>query len=375
MRISDPVTQTQKNRWVSPMRQLLSDPAGTWITGFSGALRRRLMAVLLALPQAVPAGLPTSTELLAMVGIPQDKIARLDRGEVVSHDIGEYSERELAKIIAIYLPVSLEQVTGFLREVDLISIDPEVTAYSLIPRNASVDDFKGIAQSFRGDEALDILESRAGEHFNLSSTEITSFGQLRNHLPVADTHRQIELAAQQYQKLLFQRWQSYRSKGLAGIAAYTREDGATSPAEELDDAARNCKLLSAFFPQLYDGWLNYPAGLPAGVEEHFYWLNRRVENRPTMVLGHRMFQTTGDGTLVVERQFYVGHSYNSTHQIVGALPYRTGTLVFYAERTSTDQVAGLASGLRHDIGRRQLQAEMTDRLKRLSKSLQNAGDK
>lgn len=36
-----------------------------------------------------------------------------------------------------------------------------------------------------------------------------------------------------------------------------------------------------------------------------------------------------------------GHSYNSGRLILGALPFRGGTLVFYRQLSSTDQVAGL----------------------------------
>ncbi|MDD4913422.1 MAG: hypothetical protein PHW13_00115 [Methylococcales bacterium] len=342
-----------------------------WVFRLYGLVMCSVLPMLLAAPVAGAAALPTSAEILEMVGVPPAKIARLDRGEVIAHDILETGDRELAKIIAIYLTVPPEKVAGFMRDVDLITIDPEVTAYGAIPRNATLDDFKGLALSFRqGDEALELLDAEAGEQFNLSNAEISSFGLLKSQNPASSRKALVEQASRQYQKLLFQRWQAYRSTGLAGIAAYSREDGVTSPAEELNEAARNCKVLSAFFPQLYSSLLKYPAGLPAGTEEHFYWINRKIESRPTAVLGHRIFQMTKAGALVVERQFYVGHSYNSTHQIVGALPYRTGTLVFYAERTSTDQVAGLASGLRHDIGRKHLQEQMVERLERLGKTLE-----
>jgi len=53
----------------------------------------------------------------------------------------------------------------------------------------------------------------------------------------------------------------------------------------------------------------------------------------------------------------------------GGLPYKDGTLVFYSTRSSTDQVAGMGSSLKHSIGREQMKKEMIKRLQRLNKDL------
>lgn len=46
--------------------------------------------------------------------------------------------------------------------------------------------------------------------------------------------------------------------------------------------------------------------------------------------------------------------------------------MFYGQLTSTDQVTGMASGLRHNIGREQMKEQMILRLKQLSKTVQKA---
>jgi hypothetical protein len=69
--------------------------------------------------------------------------------------------------------------------------------------------------------------------------------------------------------------------------------------------------------------------------------------------------STGAGEVILARQFYAGHSYNSNQLTIACLPYRDGSLVFYANRTFTDQVAGFGSSLKHSIGREQAQNEMT----------------
>ncbi|MGZ8095912.1 MAG: hypothetical protein ACXW0L_05760 [Methylosarcina sp.] len=49
------------------------------------------------------------------------------------------------------------------------------------------------------------------------------------------------------------------------------------------------------------------------------------------------------------------------------MPYREGSLVFYANRNFTDQVVGLGSGLKRSIGREQLKSEIVKRLMNLRK--------
>ena len=328
---------------------------------------------LIYVSASIAAPMPSSEEVLNLVGISREQIAKLHQGEIIAHDIPEATGKELAMSIAIYLPVAIENIVEYIKNGDLLAIDPDITAHGEISKNAKALNFKEFAFSEKQhDEAVDLLNSEAGDHFNLSNQEITSFASIRNTLSSADKKALTEIVSQKYREMLLQRCQAYQIYGLAGITAYSRENGVVDPASELRIATENNKLLVQFFPELFRGLINYPVGLPSGIEEHFHWINREIENRPTAILVHRIHLATKTGALIVAREFYVGHSYNSSHLIVGALPYRDGTLVFYGQRTSTDQVTGMASGLRHNIGREQMKEQMVLRLKQLSKTVQKA---
>jgi hypothetical protein len=168
---------------------------------------------------------------------------------------------------------------------------------------------------------------------------------------------------------LLQRLQNYQKNGLAGISAYSRGKDQANPATELRTDAINSKAWAQYFPALQQAWLNYPNGMPENATEQFVWLNRQVENRPTAILNHRILVTNENGGIILSRQFYVGHSYNSSSVVAGGLPYKDGTLVFYSTRSSTDQVAGIGSALKHSIGREQMKKEMIKLLQRLNKDL------
>jgi len=77
------------------------------------------------------------------------------------------------------------------------------------------------------------------------------------------------------------------------------------------------------------------------------------------------------GGIIVSRQFYVGHSYHSSHVVAGCVLYKEGAQVLYSTRSSTDQVAGMGSSLKYSIGRDKKKKERIKRLQRLNKDLKS----
>jgi hypothetical protein len=87
-----------------------------------------------------------------------------------------------------------------------------------------------------------------------------------------------------------------------------------------------------------------------------------------------MFQFKPEKYLLATfREFYVGHSYNSLHIVVGALPGKEGTVIFYMNRTSTDQVAGFGGGLKRKIGSGMLRDEVVKLFTEYRRSLEKGG--
>ncbi len=323
--------------------------------------------VLIALTLSVTfpvfaANLPDSEGLIQQLGIQQQDVAKLNQGEVVFFNVAETNEKELAAGAAMYFPAAPSKMVGLIKNKGLASIDTEVTVEGTIPLQATLDNFKGFAFKTGSDEAANFLAAKPGSQFNLSTEEFQVLQTASSAQPDA--------ASQVYRKILLQRWQAYRKNGLKGIATYDRGNGSeANPAGELRTATQNSKVLARYFPELYKAWLNYPAALPAGAEETFFWRNRNVESRPTAILVHRVMLSTDAGELILARQFYAGHSYNSNQLTIACLPYRDGSLVIYTNRTFTDQVTGFGSSLKHSIGGEQARGEMTKMLKNARKAL------
>lgn len=154
---------------------------------------------------------------------------------------------------------------------------------------------------------------------------------------------------------LLARYQAYRTKGLAGIAPYTRKSGRHLLAsDELSISLKQSKLLAKYLPSVYDALVKYPATtLQQGEEpeEQFLWINSDVLGRPTYALSHRMLFKVGEAYVFMDRQYYASHDYNCLQQGALALQTESGTVVVYLSRVSTDQVAGFGSSVKKSASR------------------------
>lgn len=335
--------------------------------------RRGLKAMLAIL--LINAGLaladPNAEELIAAVGIPPGAVRGLQKGEIVSFSVSEPTGKSLASGIAMYVKAPPEKVADLVRRGSLLASDPDVIARGDLPSGAGAEGFGRFTYAAaQADEAKALLEAKAGTHFNLSSQEIASFSALRGGLDTGNVKALTEAVSFHYRKLLAERVEAYRAGGLSGIAVYDRGNGAKAdPGAALSTDIHESKVLAQYFPKLYQTLLGFPAELPAGTESLFFWVNRKIEKRPTAVLVHRLSHALTDGAVMVQREFYVGHSYNSSQAVACTVPYQDGALVLYRLRSSTDQVAGMGQALKHSIGRDQLIKEIAKKFERLKSKL------
>jgi hypothetical protein len=326
---------------------------------------RYLIIVILFLTASCPLfaeKLPDYKELMQQLGMQQQDIASLNQGEIVFFNVSEGNEKELSVGAVVYMHAQPSKITNFIVTQGLASLDSDVTVEQSIPLQATLASFKGFNFGSGNDDAKNFFTATPGSQFNLSTQEYQIIRDTKLEQP--------DVVLEVYRNILLHRWQAYRKNGLKGIAAYDRGgDTEVSPGGELRTATLENKLLAQYYPDLYKAWLNYPITLPKDAKETFFWRNRQVENRPTAILVHRIMLSKDAGELILSRQFYVGHSYNSNQLTIVCLPYRDGSLVFYTNRNFTDQVAGFGSSLKNAIGHKQEKGEIVELLNQLLKSL------
>ena len=330
-----------------------------------GLLANSFLAGLTASGIAPAADTTVAIEVQELLQIPVDQRRRLVRGEIVSYPVAENSERELAVGLAVVVPASASQIVQYLASGQLIAQDASIGEFGLVPDELSSGTLvgPGFTASER-EEALSLFEAAPGTRLNLSLAEIDS---LRTAKAAGGSRSgAAELASDTYRRILSQRAQSYRQRGLAGIDAYARTGGAfTDPAVDLRPAVADVERIGRTGSDFHEALLRYPAGQPAQIASQVYWVKRRVQRRPHLSLLHRMV-VTGTGPMIhLERYFYVGHSFNSTQILTGVLAYQDGTMVFSTTRVSTDEVLGVGSQLKRTVARGQVRDEMRTRLERL----------
>ncbi len=306
----------------------------------------------------------TAEKLFQSLGFTAEEQEQLRQGEIVSHAFPELSDKELSITMAVLAPVPMSSLLDFARSGKGLEINRDILLHGDLGDGTA--DEKALQNAgftkAQASEINDLFQVEPGSKFNLSAAEMGRFTELRKRFTkkACGTDPACSAAVtSEFRGVLRDRIQAYRQRGLSGVEPYAREGGKTaSPAEELRKAANAAQILAKQFPAVFDAYVNYPKGDQSGIENKFLWLQQNIQDRPTFILSHRMLQVHEGIALAAERQFYVGQSYNSLQIFYGLLPQGGKTLVFYLNRTSTDQVAGFMSGTRHGVGRKIMEKEV-----------------
>ena len=318
------------------------------------------LVVLTLCLAGVSAQSPTPAEVARRLGFTDAEIERIKGGEIVTKNLKEGSDKELAGVLAAFFKKPVAELAGIALEGKMLESDPTIRAFHAWKPDATADEAfadVGLDDKESGEAKL-FQQASAGSKLNLSEAE------------VAQLHKGGDVNAA-LRAMLKARYEAYRQSGLKGIAPYARGGKKTAtPAEELALAIKETMPAAPRQQDYFQALLNYPSDPLPDMVHRFYWLKQTVENRPTFILAHRAELTTANAALLTEEQYYVGHSYNSNLIGGGCLAVEGGTLVFYVNRSFTDQVAGFGSGMKHGIGRGQMLSEVANNLKRVREQLQ-----
>lgn len=330
---------------------------GNTVASLAVRLVPLMMCVVVAPIRAQIPEAQTAAEVAAKLGYDADQIKKIQKGEIVRNNLKEGAENELAgTVVAVFnLPVR-DLADAALNARMLNPADPTAPFRGWSPEADADAAFEGLG--FTPKESREVrrfLNPEPGDELNLSTAEISRFRH--------DAH-DLESVNTTLRAILKERYEDYRQRGLGGTASYQRgEHEFSSPGEELR-LAINETMTAARQQDFFQSLLSYPTNLLAGVQHRFYWFKQLVQDRPTFILAHRAeFRFDDKASLVTEEQYYVGHSYNANFIAGACLAVQDGTVVFYVNRSFTDQVAGFASGMKRSIGRKQMLSEVAANLK------------
>ena len=240
-------------------------------------------------------------------GFTEAEIEKILRGEVLTKDLKEGSNKELAGVVALWLPRPVAEFADIALEGKLLRFDSSIRSLNAWKLDGSADK--------------------------------------------AFTDLQVDAAQQ---AMLKGRHDAYRKNGLKGI---------DSPGELLALAIKETRSLERL-PGYAEALLNFPAGPLPGMEHRFFAYEQDVEGRPAVILTHRAAVRGEHHALITEQRYYVSQVYDCRFIASECFEVPGGTLVFYVSRIFTDQVAGFGSRLKHVIGRGRMLAKVAANLKR-----------
>jgi hypothetical protein len=313
------------------------------------------LSVIFTGPIAEAVELPTVDEVMKELQLSDSDRENVRQGEIVDWKPTEGSDRELALGMVFLVKAKMEDLAEMYRRAMVLRDVSVITAHGTLTGQGTMADLAGVELKPNAEkEAKRYLNVEPGDELNLDAKEMAAFQALKSAgkdgvVPVKKVEELIRQG-------LLARYQSFHTKGLAGIAPYERGSGKQRRAgDELLLSTKQLTGVAKHLPAFHNYLLNYPNGLPKdeakNVEQFFYWLNIDIFGRPTYVLVNRILYHIGDAAMAVERQYYASHDYNSMLQGIAALPTKEGMFLFYIGRVSTDQVAGFTSAALHPVSR------------------------
>ncbi len=313
---------------------------------------------------------PTVDDLFALLNFSEeDKKAALS-GQVVSVDDERLRDDQLIAAVAVPVNASLAELAEGLKSGKNIGGDSSTIEWGPVP-TGDIADFKSL--SFGDAESSEIkklLKVKADSTFNLSGEEQSFLQEKLKGLASGDPAT-AQKAMDAYREVLAGRAKAYMEKGLGGVATYDHGDKELSPAEQLMAEQNSAEeFMSTHFPDFWKAFSNYPNDQSPDISSELYWINKRVESRPTFVLMHQMVQP-GDGFLLVsQRQIYVGHDYESLQMFGLALPTDNGSMIFSVNAVFTNQITGFFSGMAQSVGQKRTRESMEKHFQAVQKEVQ-----
>ncbi len=322
-----------------------------------------IVCALALAPLPASAAVPlTPDEIRHQLGFTDQEWSQVMQGQIVARAADELSDKELSIVMAVRVPAPLSRLVEMARSGSALTLNREILSHNLFGPDVPLEQaFAKAAYEPSESSEIQKLYQAKGSEFNLSGPELAQFAAFRDQHPGVKCGNDPKCSAGVmgiYRSIMIARMKAYQEKGLDGIAPYARDGGAAAdPAGELRKATEALGPLAARVPAVAS-FMSYPKADGTKLENRFAWYRQVIQDRPTFILAHRALWAGDDLVFSAERHFYVGQSYNSLEVIMGAFPDGDASILFYRNRTSTDQVAGFMQGTRHSMGRKFMEKEV-----------------
>lgn len=326
--------------------------------------RLMAMAIVASAPAlAMPAPASGPLEAGRPYGYSAQEMQQVLGGAILSKPLPEKSDKELAGVVALVFPRPIGELGNALLEGQWLR-DDKSTGPLRMWKDDQPPGAAFAAMQLGANDRVEIarfLRASADGSLNLAESEVARFRRIAAK-PGAASGGAVRAVNSTLRSVLEGRYDAYRKDGLRGILPYARQGKEpASPGKSLALAIQNSipPREEAFGRAL----LNYPADPVPDMQQRFFCYRQDIDDRPAFILSHRAGIFRERSALIAEVRYYVGHTYEGRFIASDCVAVPGGTLLFYVNRTFTDRVAGIGSGLRHGIGRKRMLDEVAANLK------------
>lgn len=311
---------------------------------------------------------PSLDTVFQALGFSQKDIEAVKKGQIVSVEPKRTRDDQLIAAVAVPIKATVAALTDGLKTGRSISVDSDVLSQGKIDpggRNPLA------AFAFKDSKEIDkLLSSDRAKNFHLSSEEQAMLEKQLAGLN-ANQSGSTEKAMAAYREVLAGRFEAYAKSGLDGVAPYVDGSNTLLPAATLKSATEQAKsFLSKHFPDFWAALDGFPKNGSQAIASDFYWVDRKVEGRPAAVLVHHLYEATDDYLMVSQRQYYVGHTYESLQMFGLAMPTESGSVIFSVNSIYTEQITGFFSGVAQSVGEKRTKESMIKHFEAVRKAIQ-----
>ena len=311
---------------------------------------------------------PSLDKVFQTLGFSQKDIEAVKNGQIVSIEPKRTRDDQLIAAVAVPIKASLADLAKGIETGRNISVDSDVLGQGKMETGSS-DPLA--AFTFKDNKEIDkLLSSDRAKNFHLSSDEQAMLEKRLAGLN-ANQAGSSEKAMAAYREVLTGRFKAYAAQGLKGVAPYVDGSNTLSPEATLEAATAQAKsFLSQYFPSFWTALNDFPKNGSQSIASDFYWVDREVEGRPAALLVHHLYEATDDYLMISQRQYYVGHTYESLQMFGLAMPTENGSVIFSVNSIYTEQITGFFSGVAQSVGEKRTKESMVKHFEAVRKAVQ-----
>ena len=299
------------------------------------------------------------------IGLSDEALERLRRGEPVTRTLGTSDGRDISAFGAIRVRADRRDLIKAFHDIEVFKrsdIVLEIGKFSEPPR---LSDLEGL--SLTREDFDDLRECRPGDcGLRLGADDMARLrkaAEPRTPQAFAESEKLMR-------QVLFDRLQAYVKGGNAALAPYADEQPPLALAEPLDALLTGAGALSEYAPDLLKYLSTYPSGRPTGTDEFFYWSKEKFARKPVVSLTHVVIRERLRGTAsvsgIISKQLYASHYFDASlgSSLLFDDPEASGGQFFlvYLNRSRNPGLGGFLGPLVRPIVRGRVRDGMSEHL-------------